>query len=48
LAVADLHHDRIDEDRRVTSSSGRTAQSCISVSTASVIRLIVSVDTDAP
>jgi len=48
LAVSDLDHDRIDEDRRVDFFEWLATQVCISSMTLSVIRLIVSFDTDAP
>jgi hypothetical protein len=46
--VTDLDVDRVDEDRRVHPCNGREHQACISSTTAWVIRLIVSLEIDAP
>ena len=48
LAVTDLDHDRVDENRRVDLVQGRVDQVCISSITLSVIRLMVSLLTEAP
>ena len=48
LAVTVLDHDRVDEDRRVDLLQGRVDQACISSITLSVIRLMVSLLTEAP
>ena len=49
LAVADLDHDRVDEDRGVDlAPAAGPARSAISSTTLSVIRETVSFDTEAP
>src|SRR6478736_5452037 len=48
LPVADLHHQRVDEDDRIHRVERRLHHSFISSTTLSVILEIVSFDTEAP
>ncbi len=48
LTIADLHHDRVDEDHRIDPVHGRLNHSVISSTTLSVILEIVSLEIDAP
>ena len=48
LPIADLHHDRVHENRRVDLVEGRCCHDCMYRDTLSVILEIVSRGTDAP